>query len=84
MFQASADRVQGLLEALIEEFKELITRLLHELHAVVETNYLHSIEAVTQGQMEIQRQVLVMIQDSKHVFRGILAGHDVASLREHS
>jgi len=84
MFQASVDKVQSLLKALIEEFKELITRLLHELHAVVETNYLHSIEAVTQGQMEIQRQVLVMIQDSKHVFRGILAGHDVASLSEHS
>jgi len=82
MFQESVDRVQALLEALIEEFRELVTRLLHELHAVVETNYLHSVEAVTKGQMEIQRQVLVMIQDSKHVFRGILAGHDVASLRE--
>jgi len=84
MFQASVDKVQSLLQALIEESKELITCLLHELHAVIETNYLHSIEVVTQGQLEIQRQVLVMVQDSKHVFRGILAGHDVASLREHS
>ena len=84
MFQASVDKVRTSLETLIEELRELIKRLLHELHTVVETNYVQSIEAVTQGQMEIQRQVLVMILDSKHVFRGILAGHDVANLREHS